>query len=50
MPIHTKSINALTNSKIKIYRDGSYTIIRSNRNIFRSPDFEIKDTFNTGYI
>ena len=50
MPIHTKSINALTNSKIKIYRDGSYTIIRSNRNIFRSPDFEKKDTCNTGYI
>ena len=40
MPLKTSSKEVKCNTKIKEYRDGSYTITRSDRHIFKDPAFE----------
>ena len=40
MPLKTSSKEVMCNTKIKEYRDGSYTITRSDRHIFKDPAFE----------
>ena len=40
MSLKTSSKEVKCNTKIKEYRDGSYTITRSDRHIFKDPAFE----------
>lgn len=42
--------NVLHNTKVKVYPDGSYVLIRCNKKIFKSKFFETSETKNTEQI